>query len=84
MCDVGRTFFLYLFGFSFTYSYLSPLVNVLSFGKAQIYLAFLSFIRTFELARKYFHSEKLKFIWLFSHLFVPLQTRLDNNKKKAL
>ena len=41
-------------------------------GKAHASMAFFSLTRTFGLCRMYFRSEKLKIIWFFSRLLVPL------------
>ena len=52
-----------LFGFSLTYSYLWLMPNVLSFGKTQNYLVFLSLTRTFahkfENRRELWHNKKM-------------------------
>ena len=54
-------------------------LNLLSFGKAQINLAFLSFIRTLRLrlegtlAQEY--KRKMVFFWYSLRLFVPLQAK---------
>ena len=44
----------------------------------QIYLVFRSLIRTFNLSDfRYSRSEKLKYIWFFARLFVPLNPCKD-------
>ena len=46
--------------------------KVLSFGKAQINLAFLSFFRNSGFAELTWHSEKFKQVWLFPRFYVTL------------
>ena len=44
-----------------------------SLGWFDLLILTCSLIRTFEtMSRNYFRSKKLKFIWLFARLFVPL------------
>ena len=61
------------FGFLLTYSYLWLRRKYFRSKKLKLPLAFCSLIRTFGFAESTFVRKSSNFLWLFAHLFVPLQ-----------